>query len=69
MTIKKQFAQAGAGLDDCMDQLLEVLAQLLSEQQEPAGDGVANRGEVETPADLPSGDERAIHVVVNNPKK
>ncbi len=48
MTIIKSFAQDGTALDDCMDQLVEVLKQLLDEQ--PV-------------SDLRSGATRVIHVV------
>jgi hypothetical protein len=69
MKINKQFAQDGTGLDDCMDPLLEVLAQLLSEQTDAAAGDAKDQGKREAPADLRSGGERAIHVVVTNPKK
>jgi hypothetical protein len=57
MTIIKRFAQDGTALDDGMDQLVEVLAQLLDEQWDPA-----------TITDLRSGDDRGIPVV-GEPKK
>jgi hypothetical protein len=57
MTIIKSFAQDGTAPDDCMDQLVEVLAQLLDEQRDPA-----------TLTDLRSGDDRVTHVV-GEPKR
>lgn len=65
MTVNKRFAQDGTALDDCMDQLLEVLAQLLEEPQNQAAAG----GAAQPGSDLPSGDDRVIHVVVHNQKK
>ncbi len=53
MTIIQRFAEDASGLDDCMDQLVEVLAQLLDEQPVP---------------DLRSDDARVIHVV-GEPKR
>jgi hypothetical protein len=69
MTVKKQFAQDGAPLDDCMESLLEVLAELLEEPENPPVAGTENQGTGEASADLRSGDDRAIHVVVNNQEK
>jgi len=57
MTITKAFAQDGTALDDCIDQLVEVLAQLLDEKQVPA-----------PITDLHSDDTGGIHVV-REPKK
>ena len=57
MTVNKQFAQDGAPLDDCMESLLEVLAELLEEPQNATAT-----------AELRSGNDRAIHVVNNQEK-
>jgi hypothetical protein len=57
MTVIKRFAQEGNSLDDCMDQLVEVLAQLLDGKQVPA-----------PITDLHSDDTGGIHVV-REPKK
>ena len=65
MTINKQFAQDGTAVDDHMDSLLEVLAELLEEGQGQAADGDNQAGG----AELLSGNDRAIHVVVNNQEK
>lgn len=54
MTIRKQFAQDGAALDDRMEQLLEVLVQLLEEHPSAAT------------SDLRLGSTRATHVSVKN---
>ena len=35
MTVNKQFAQDGAPLDECMESLLVVLAELLEESKVP----------------------------------
>lgn len=64
MTINKQFAQDGNALDDCMDQLVEVLAQLLEEPQDPAS-GAGDQAGATPVDDLRSGDDRVIHVVTN----
>jgi hypothetical protein len=64
MTVKKQFAQDGGDLDGCMDQLIEVLAQLLDEPV-----SAPNPGAAPPAADLHSGNDRVIHVVVQNPNK
>ena len=48
-----------------MDSLLEVLAELLEEGQGHAADGDNQAGA----AELLSGNDRAIHVVVNNQEK
>jgi hypothetical protein len=56
MTVIKRFAQDDTRLDDCMDQLVEVLAQLLDEKPDPGAIG-----------DLHSRDTRVIHVVGENP--
>ena len=69
MTIDKQFAQDGAPLDDCMESLLEVLAELLEESQYPAATGKDNQDGAAGTTELRSGDDRAIHVVVNDHKK
>lgn len=68
MTVKKQFAQGETALDECMDQLVEVLAQLLEEPQNPQTAAADNQGTAAV-ADLRSGPARAIHVVVNNEEK
>jgi len=62
MIVKKQFAQEGDALDERMDQLVEVLAQLLEETPNPpaAADNQAGNTVI---ADLHSGDDRVIHVV------
>jgi hypothetical protein len=57
MTVNKQFAQDGAPLDDCMESLLEVLAELLEEPQNATAT-----------AELRSGNDRAIHVVNHQEK-
>jgi hypothetical protein len=62
MTIQKQFAQDGAALDDCLDQLVEVLAQLLEEAPNPPT-AVDNPEAAAAIADLHSGAAGAIHVV------
>jgi len=61
MTVKKQFAQDGGDLDASMDQLVEVLAQLLDE---PAGPQTQDTAPAI--ADLPSGNDRGIHVIENS---
>jgi len=61
MTVNKQFAQDGTGLDDCMDELIEGLVELLEEPQDQAAAGVTS--------DLRSGGDRVIHVVVNKPEE
>jgi hypothetical protein len=68
MTVNKHFAQDGTALDECMDQLVEVLAQLLEEPEKPAA-GAAKQGIVPATADLRSGATGVIHVVGKNPKK
>jgi hypothetical protein len=66
MTFNKQFAQDGAPLDDCMESLLEVLAELLQEApDQPAAEAV-NQDDARAIAALRSRDDRAIHVVVNH---
>jgi hypothetical protein len=65
MTIKKQFAPDDTGLDEQMDSLLEVLAELL---EEPVA-GADNQRSAEVIGDLQSRAERVIHVVVNNQEK
>jgi hypothetical protein len=65
MTFNKQFAQDSITLADCMDSLIEVLAQLLDEPENPAAD--ADRDGCAVPiAALHSDADRVIHVVVNN---
>ena len=66
MTVNKQFAQDGAPLDGCMESLLEVLAELLAETEGPSANNQGDSGAI---AALRSGDDRAIHVVVNNQEK
>jgi hypothetical protein len=44
MNVTKRFAADGTALDDCLDQLVEVLAQLL-EDPPPAPDGRAESSE------------------------
>jgi hypothetical protein len=51
MTVNKQFAQDGTGLDDCTGQLIEVLAELLEEPPDPAS-SADNQGGAVAPADL-----------------
>jgi hypothetical protein len=64
MIVKKRFMKDGDDLDACMDQLVEVLAQLL---EEPTGHGtVAASSSV---AHLHSGDARDIHVVESKSPK
>jgi hypothetical protein len=63
MTIRKQFAQEGVALDDCLDQLVEVLARLLDEAPNPPAPPENNPASVTAIADLRSGNDRAIHVV------
>jgi hypothetical protein len=58
VTISKRFAPGGDDLAACMDQLVEVLAQLLEEAPDPAPN-----------ADLRQGDNRVIHVSVGNSTK
>jgi hypothetical protein len=65
MTVKKQFAQDGVALDDCLDQLVEVLAQLLEEQPNPPAADADESGTTPAIAELHLGNDRAIHVVVN----
>jgi len=43
MTVNKQFAREGAPLDDCMESLLEVLAEMLKETEDPACAGAGNQ--------------------------
>lgn len=62
MIAKKQFAQDGDALDERMDQLVEVLAQLLEEPLNPAAAADNPAGNTAI-ADLHSGDDRVIHVV------
>lgn len=64
MTVNKQFAQDGVALDDCLDQLVEVLAQLLEEAPNPPTATAANPEAVTASSDLRSGNDRVIHVVV-----
>lgn len=64
MTVNKQFALDGGGLDASMEQLVEVLAQLL---EEPAGP--LNQGAAPVIADLHSGDGRVINVIEKEPEK
>jgi len=64
MTVKKQLAQDGVTLDDCLDQLVEVLAQLLEEAPNTPAAAADNPGTITAIADLRSGNDRAIHVVV-----
>jgi hypothetical protein len=45
MTIRKQLAPDGTALDDHMDALLEVLAELLEEPQTPPETGADKQGE------------------------
>ena len=65
MSITKLFAQDPTALDDRMDQLVEVLAQLLEEN----GDASTGTADQEGSAELHSDADRAIHVVVNNQEK
>ena len=44
MTVNKQFAQDGTGLDDSTGQLIEVLAELLEEPPDPAASSTDNQG-------------------------
>ena len=67
MTVNKQFAQDDNALDDQMDSLLEVLAELLEEPQYPAAGADDQAGAVAT-AELLSGPNRAIHVVSKQEK-
>jgi len=64
MTVNKHFAQDGGDLDASMDQLVEALAQLLDEPAHPQIQPVAP-----AVSDLHLGDNRAIHVIDNEPKK
>jgi hypothetical protein len=64
MTLRKQFAQDGNALDDCVVQLVEVLSQLLEEPSNPP-EVADDQGAARSIADLRSGSGRAIHVVVN----
>ena len=64
MTVIKRFAQDGNALDDCVDQLVEVLAQLLEEKQ----DSVVKAADDYAIADLHSGSDRVIHVVGARPR-
>ncbi len=64
MIVNKQFAQDGVDLDGCLDQLVEVLAQLLEEVPNPVAGAENPRAATAIP-DLPLGNDRAIHVVVN----
>jgi len=41
----REFAPDGTALDDHMDSLLEVLAELLEEPENPPAAGTANQGE------------------------
>lgn len=68
MTVNKHFAQDGNALDERMDQLVEVLAQLLEEPQNPQT-AAADNQDTAAIADLRSADDRVIHVVGKNPKK
>jgi hypothetical protein len=69
MTVSKHFAQDGTGLADHMDALLEVLASLLEEMQDPAATDPDNQGGAVGIGELRSDADRAIHVVVNNQEK
>ena len=69
MTVSKHFAQDCSGLADHMDALLEVLASLLEETQDPAATGPDNQGGAVGIGELRSDADRAIHVVVNNQEK
>ena len=62
MTLNKQFAQDCVSLGDCMDQLVEVLAQLLGEESNTPAP-VDCPPVVTAIADLRSTNTRAIHVV------
>ena len=68
MTMIKRFAQDGAALDDCMDQLVEVLAQLLEENQDPMVKAADENPGLPAIADLHSGSDRVIHVVGDTKK-
>lgn len=69
MTVNKQFAQDGEPLEGCMESLLEVLAELLDEPQDPAATGTDNQGGAAPVAELRSDAHRVIHVVVSNQEK
>ena len=69
MTVRKQFAQDVTTLDDWMESLLEVLAALLEETEDPAASGTDNQGGAAPVAELRSDAHRVIHVVVNNQEK
>jgi hypothetical protein len=66
MTVNKQFAQDGAPLDECMESLLEVLAELLQETPDQPTAEAVNQGNCGAIAALRSQGDRAIHVVVND---
>lgn len=44
MTVIRHFAQGNTALDEHMDALLEILAELLAEPQDPAATGIDNQG-------------------------
>jgi hypothetical protein len=69
MTVNKQFAQDGAPLDECMEPLLEVLAELLQEAPDQPTAEAVNQGDCGAIAALHSGDARAIHVVATSQEK
>jgi hypothetical protein len=52
-----------------MESLLEVLAALLEETEDPAASGTDNQGGAAPVAELRSDAHRVIHVVVNNQEK
>jgi hypothetical protein len=66
MTVKKQFAPDGAPLDECMESLLGVLAELLQETPDQPTAEAVNQDDARAIAALRSRDDRAIHVVVNH---
>jgi hypothetical protein len=67
MQIMKQFATDSTSLDEHLDQLIEVLAELLEDYLGPALSASHQRAEVTAGELRPSGD-RVTHVVVNPPK-
>ena len=64
MTVSKRFAPDGGELDPCMDQLVEVLAQLLQLPEDPEEEGA-----IPSMIDLHSPGPRAIHVMENSSDK
>lgn len=68
MTINRLFASDSTALDEHLDPLLEILAELLEEPIGPAqcADGQGIRTVI---ADLRSSANRVIHGVVNLPRK